>query len=153
MAARGHRDPYRESALFLLALLARAALQLFAGLVLAGLADLGALRDGFLHSGLAPGRVLGLRAHLVPHAIAALLAAFAFARLAGLLMGGLGLGQALLAGLGVLRLREVEAPFSLGLGSIRGRLGENWGTEREYGGRQQDPEHGMSFRSVGRPGA
>src|SRR6185436_12934985 len=75
--------------LFLLALLADAALQLFAGFVLARLTDLGAPRGGFLHLRLALGRVLGLRAHLVAHAIAPFLALLAFAGLACLLVRGL----------------------------------------------------------------
>src|SRR3954470_20818161 len=50
--------------LFLLALLSNAALQLFARLVLARLADLGAPRGRFLHLGLALAGVFGLAAHL-----------------------------------------------------------------------------------------
>src|SRR4029453_3336426 len=68
--------------LFLLALLANAALQLFALLVLAGGADLGAPGGGFLHLRLAFRRVLRLGAHLAAHAVTPFVALLPFAGLA-----------------------------------------------------------------------
>src|SRR6185369_1028950 len=119
--ASGPRPEPKRKALFLLPLLAHAALQLFAGLVLARLADLGAPRSSFLHLGLA-------------------------------LAGGLGLGEALLAGLGVLRLRAVEAPFGLRFRGVRGRLGEKRGAERQQRGGEQVPEHWGVLSVGGSPG-
>src|SRR5215813_10136545 len=144
--ARGPRRNRGREGLFLLglALLADAALQLFAGLALARLADLLASRGGCL----ALARVLRLRAHLVAHAIASLLARLALAGLFRLLVGGLDLGDALLAGLGVFRLRAIDAPFALRLRGIGGRLGKNRGAERQYHGGQQGPEHGGPFGRV-----
>src|ERR1051326_7798942 len=135
--------------LFLVALplLADAALQVFAGLAFARLADLVAARDGFLEPRLALGRVLARGAHLVAHAIAPFLALLALAGLVRLVTRGLELGDALLAGLGVFRLRAVDAPFALRLRRIGGRLGENRGAERQHHGREEGPEHGGSFRS------
>src|SRR3954462_12811390 len=138
----------RARGLFLLALLSNAALQGFACLVLARLADFGALRGGRL----ALAGVFGLGAHLAAHAIAPFVALLAFAGLFRLLAGGLGLGEALLAVFGIFRLRAVETAFCLRLGGIRRRLGESRGAERQEGGWDQDPEHGMSFRSVGASG-
>src|SRR5262245_23460085 len=135
--------------LFLLALLADAALQLFALLALAGLADLGAAGGGFLHLRLAFRRVLRLRAHLAAHAIAPFLALLAFAGLARLLVRGLRLGEALLAGLGILRLRAVEALLGALLRGLRRRLREERGGECRQCDASEGAQHGESFHGGG----
>ena len=102
----------RERGLFLLALLADAALSSSPVLSLhASRTWRGARRASLTCASHLPGPCL--RAHLRAHAIAPSLAFLAFAGLARLLVRGLGLGDALLAGLRVFRLRAVEAPLGL----------------------------------------
>src|SRR5947208_3500054 len=121
------RSGRREGSLSLLALLADAASQLVALLVLARFADLGPPRAALLGLRLALRRVLALRAHLAAHAIAPFGAFLAFAGLARLLVRALCLGQALLASLRVFRFRAVEAPFAPRSGGIGRGLGEQAG--------------------------
>src|SRR6266571_1283242 len=84
-------------------------------------------------------RVLRLRAHLRPHACAALLALLAFAGRSRLLHRRLHLRHPLLAGLGVLRLRAVEMAFALALHLALRRLGIKAGAGRKQRGAD---EHG-----------
>src|SRR5690606_23689785 len=122
------------------ALLAHAGLERVAGLALARFRDLrAALRPALgalLRLGFALRGVLRLRAQLAAHALAAFGAALALAGLARLEVGGAHLLHALLAGLGVLGLRAVEAA-RLGLGFALGRLGEGGA-----GGEQDGAEEG-----------
>src|SRR6185295_2534258 len=138
-----------REALFLPALLADAAFQLVALLVFARLAHLGPAllrpRHALLGPRLALRRVARLRAHLVAHAVASFGAFLALAGLARLLVRGLRLGKALFAGLRVLRLRAVEAPFGARFRRVGRGLGEKAGAggEQEHG--EQGSEHGSSL--------
>src|SRR6476620_2056113 len=64
---------------FLAALFADAGLQVFAALVLAGFADPLAARQKLVADRLAPGRILGVGAHLLQHALLMLVALLALA--------------------------------------------------------------------------
>src|SRR2546425_9299643 len=90
---------------FRAAVLADAGLQLFAALVLAGFAELLAAREALLAHGLALGRILRLRAHLLHHAVLVLGALLAFAGGARIAVHAFGFRRALFAAFGVLLLR------------------------------------------------
>jgi hypothetical protein len=111
--------------------------QRIAFLALACFAHLLALGHGFLGARLALRRVLGLRAHLAPHAVA-VLARLVLARFASLRRLGVHLARlrhAFFAGLGVLGLRAVEAALlrRIGLGGLRA----DQGTGRQQRGTDQ----------------
>src|SRR5688572_13795123 len=132
--------------LLFLALLAYAVFEFLALLALAGLGDLAPARLALLGARLALGRVGRLLAHFAAHAVATLALGLGLARLARLVMRRLGLGHALLAGLGILGLRAVEALAARLAGIARRRLREYRGAQGEQYCRDESFEHGKSFR-------
>src|SRR6267143_6760258 len=103
-APASRRSRAAASRSFLAALFADAGFQLFAALVLAGLADLLAARQALAADGLAPGGILRFRAHLLHHALLVLRAVLAFAGGPRVALRAAPLRRALLAGLRVLGL-------------------------------------------------